>query len=381
MAKSTPAATTAAVSNEKAPDPVVVATAAADQAPVLPFAPYTNAMSKYDSAYSPTLLAKSDDLAKKIWATQDGYAASQVSTGYRHWAPNNIPADTTDNALKNQLRHNRWEVESAIATALSVFDGRHPYSSNINNSHQVSLLIKKLKKLEKRYEREDLFDDEISERIVQSLLVPANQFTGLGYPDAVYVGLSYPPQRAVVNELLTVTEVQTIEQIVNYVSRLRHVMANFLENGPTRPATEKLLKPVLPAKDPKATYPSTPAPRDLLRGVQDLHAFFQTALPWNIQKDHVPTITRARESDKSMEKMRTASYTLRDETLEYAKEEGSLSGLLQSILDMSAAVQQYYTDLNTEVSDCFSYLSRVDLSFETFVDESAQRIEELGCPW
>ena len=346
-----------------------LATTEQDQAPVVPFAPYETSV--YEEPFSSSLLEKANELAVKIWGNQESYNAQQAT----------YPIGKTEEEIrlieKNKSYFNISTVTQNVHRLLTIGLSQ-PDPNSFYDQIKVSELIKKLKRLEKKYESDDLIDENVREQIINNILMPSNMY---GVNDHFYnpsAQFRYPPQKSVVNELLTAEDMQVIESVIYYVSRVRGLLATFHPPGSRAVKAKRLLKDWMP--DTKR-WSSLDDDKRFLSDLANFANFFSCALPYNVHADMIPALKYPTASSKHYEKLREASTALRNATLGYVQEQKQLSDLLQAVVDLSAVLRDYFTSLAIEVEACFNFISRIDVAFDKLVEESKARIDNSGYPF
>ena len=182
-----------------------LATTEQDQAPVVPFAPYETGV--YEEPFSSSLLEKANELAVKIWGNQESYNIQQAT----------YPIGKTEEEIrlieKNKSYFNISTVTQNVHRLLTIGLSQ-PDPNSFYDQIKVSELIRKLKRLEKKYESDDLIDENVREQIINNILMPSNMY---GVNDHFYnpsAQFRYPPQKSVVIVLLTAEDMQVIESVI-----------------------------------------------------------------------------------------------------------------------------------------------------------------------
>lgn len=347
-----------------------LATVVDGQAPTLPFMPYDN--EHWAEPFSASLMERSNGLAQKIWNGKEGYDAQ------RYYFPG-VSGDTEVAALieKNKEYFDNLKVNTALRR-LFAYNLAHADPNGYCDTLRVNDLIKKLKRLEKKHVLDDLIDDNARESIVNNILVPSHMY---GIHDQYYhpsLSLRYPSQKAVVNDLLSQQDMDTMESVISYIPRIRMLQATFRGSSGYPVKSERLLAKWMPEPN---TYSSLDDDRQFLFDLANFANFFNCALPYTVATDLVANLKYPTASGQSLEKLRTASSALRDVAIGYIQEKKQLSDLLEAISSLVEALQQYFSSVATEVESCFNFISRIGMTFDKLVEESKQRIDGSGCPF
>ena len=346
-----------------------LAAAVDGQAPVIPFAPYAN--DEYSEPFAPILLEKVNALAGKIWTGREGYEAQRFVFL--------VGSTEEEKAVveKNQKYFDHGEVYTALR---SLFNIRLNLSDapGFYDHIRMNELLKKLKRLEKRYDREDIISDDMHEQIINKILTPSHMYGIRDNFSFVEAAFRHPPQKAVVNELLTTEDMLSIENLINYIPRIRSLLKSF-----RAPSGEAVKSKRLLAKwmlEPNS-YHSSKDDQRFLSNLTNMANFFNCCLPYAVRSDLIPVLKYPMASNLNYEKLGKASAALRDATLGFIKEEKQLSDLLQAIGDLSQELQTYFNSMATEVEACFQFLNRISVPFDKLVEESKIRIDNSGNPF
>lgn len=358
--------------------PLLLPSVGADQAPVVPaeFTPYS-ANAEYEPPFSSTLLAKSNELARGIFKDQQGYN-SFTQPYYKY--PLDVQAESSVEA--NNLKYfNGLLVDQAVHRIATIRVGllQEQWAVGV----KILETIKKVHRLEKLYDAYEILDDDARERIINTTLMPASQF-GVQDFHAISPGLRFPMQKSVVTEILSEDDIATIDSIVSWLPLVRQTLANHKSWTPGMTKAQ-LLTPALPPKSENAAYAfHTPeADAQLINKIKQLRHFFQYVIPHNttvdlISPQRAPLLNPVHEA---FTKMTNASAKLRDVSAGFIREEKPLSELLQAIYDLSLAMRTWLSAECNEVNRYFNYLSRIGMTFDQLVEESAERIRESDVPW
>lgn len=366
------------VQNEAPADPKFVNPAGAEQAPVLPavFEPYIS-NPEYEEPYSPTLVQKSNDLARKIWGSQEAYFAAK---GYTPLDEQDRSAATTVNSKVYQRHH----VDSLLYDMFRIPDVG--FAGPAHSLVSYDELLKKLKKLEKQHDIYDILDEDGRQRIIDIILLPVSQF-GLekNYFNDERVSLQYPPQPSVVNGLLTDNDLLSIQEIVNFLPRVRRTLMSYkpYSNGYT---VESLLQPIIEVGKSGFGYGTQPRlnpelDRSLLTQMQDLLQFFSRHIPHMVVQDHIPELRYPTRAHNQQMQLGLASKKLRDISADFLQEAATLSELLEAIVELSKHLASFFVTQSGEIELYFTYLNRIGVKFETMVTESKVRIGDGDVPW
>lgn len=348
-----------------------IASGTQDQAPIIPFAPY-QFDPEYEPPYSTSLMEKSNKLAASIWANKEAYDLMR---------PNHVSTlmnkELREVVEKNQTVFDRMSLDLAIRNTFDNFG--FGYDTSYSGRQKINNLIKKLKRLERKFDSEEIMDYEKRERLIDMVLFP-------GFPSDVfnssfgqqYVDFRWPPMKAVVNELLTAEEVNSMETVFNFIPRIRNVMKNYkpYADGYEK---ERLLQPFgkTSSIDNRQRY----FEKDLLQGIKYLHNFVSNSMPFRVMQDHVPALRHPVQSTMLYSDVQKASQQLREAVLGYVQEQNTLSDMMENILNLADSMRNYFLALVNEINDCFLYFNHIGLSFEKLVEESETRIEQSQVPF
>lgn len=351
-----------------------VATTKDEQAPILPFAPYeADPYPEYTPPYSGTLVEKSNALALKIWPTKEAYLAHQGTS-----LEDNSKEITAAKEFNNKF-FSKFDISSLVEKAFSV-DNEYARRSSFSVAGMVREFIKKLKRLEKQYDDVDLIGYDKRDAIIDLILLPVQMYgTDSHYEFSRSIDLRYPTVKGVMNELVTPEDVSVMESIINFIPRMRVTLAS---QGPedSVSSVEQLLKPiVVPKVSEFSTFGNNP--QAVLQSIKRVHRFLNEALPHNVVSDHIPEFVYPLKSTVRFSEVQRKSADLRNTVLGYIQEEKVLSELLQAIVDLSDALNAYFTAMVEEIDSCFKYFNRIGLSYETIVKESEERLRDSSFPF
>jgi hypothetical protein len=360
-----------------------IAVSDGDQAPVVSaeaFMPY-GFDEHHETEYSKTLLEKSNLLAASIFNGKEGYEKFT-----RPWFGFN-PSEASEVSVKNAAFFDRVNIDNALASSTGIlpYDGA-PARTSFKANMRIGELQQKLRRLEKRYEAEEILNLEGRERIISTVLLPDSQFGVSDYSGTQYVSLRYPVQRSVATGNLAEDDVEVLESVMNYLNTLRIIMQ------PYRPRSEAdagwtvegLLSPVLPSIDPGAVSVFHTRPefaRKMVDKLKTLQSFFHLTIPYKVREDHIPSARYPTGASSAWMKLTVASGRLRAVSLGYIHDEKTLSELYEAIVEIHHKVMDYLFAQTTEIEVYFQYLNRIGMSFEELVKESAERIKEGDVPW
>lgn len=330
----------------------------------------------YGAPYSSTLLDNANKLAGIIWGDR-----TQVAQQRHAQLPGQTPEETLAVFVKNANQYSHHPVNQRLQKLLAIVTdqtqgpGFHP----ISYDHYVTTVIRKLKRLERKYNSDDLLNDESRERIIENVLLPSNSFgVEHGYTGD-YVDLQYPPQRAITLNLLTKEDFGYITSALNFLPRVRYLLKLF--DGYGGPVTkEELLKPLKP-EVANQYYGQREEDQQFLDALKKVHAFMFDAIPYEVSADFELSPRGQPLSGKYYEEVRKASQSLRETAMRYIQEAVELSDLLEAIYALSGKLIQYFSELNEEVRKHYDFLNRVGISFEQLVEESKDRLSHDNTPW
>ncbi|BAW19163.1 hypothetical protein [Ralstonia phage RP31] len=345
-----------------------VAVAAPDQAPIIPFAPYSDT-APWDTEYSKTLTEKSNKLASDIWGDQKSYNKAREPLSF------SPVLNLSEETQKNSQFFSKALVDNEIARIFTI-----PYTGNTDwwmQMQKVREAIKKLKNLERKYDLEDLLADGDREYIVNTALLPTGSFGVQEAWTSNHVGLRHPARPAVVNGILTDEEMQLLEMTINFIPRMREALTTW-KQWDYRYTQESLLMPILDELQPKFRETQ---PRVLLHRIRDLASFFNRVIPTTVIQDHIPAMRYPNTTHQTIARLQAKSARLRDITSDFIQNRKPLSELLDQIVELSEALKEHFIAITYELDCYFGYLARIDMPFETLVRESSQRISDEGLPF
>jgi hypothetical protein len=345
-------------------------TATKDQAPVIPFAPYVN--NEYTEPYSPLLLEKANVLAGKIWGDQASYDAFTYTYAR---------GDTKEAAVIIEKNKAFFDHGVLNAVVRNLFTIKVPGSTpNVyDDMYKADVLIKKLGRLEKKFELTELFSENAVEQIVENILMPAKMY-GVYHDFGGYTSsFRLQQQKAVINELLTMDEINLIDTIIAYVSKIRDLLSGFRIPGRSGRVDEKrLVTGWMPVPN---SYVSTKDEMQLLNDISNFTDFFNCAFPYALCQDLLPTFKFPSLTAQRRATLETASANLRDGTVVYIRDQKSLTPLLRLIVELSDALQGYFTSLLSDLEAYFNFINRLGIRFEKLVSESRLRIDDTNNPF
>lgn len=345
-----------------------VIAAAADQAPVLPFAPYQ--ADYYNTPYSTSLMEKSNALSAKIWNGREGYTQAQMRF------PLDVVGERAEIIEKNKTFLDRSLTGEILHSILSL----QPYTmvTDWTNRQRTIDTIKTIKRIEKRHGEDQVFDDVAREQIINTVLMPSNMY---GVADQFnnynYLSLRHLPVKAVVNELINADSVTVVENIINYIPKMRFLMANYQPHSGQRVKGERLLVSLNKQENKYCRN----ADQQYLDDVRNMAEFFNCAFPGSVVGDLIPELKYPTNSCTSYTKLRQASTELRDAAIGYMQETSTLSVLLQRIVDVAELTKEYFFCIMNENEAYFNYLNRIGMSYEQLVTESNARITDSEFPF
>lgn len=348
---------------------VPLITSDSDQAPVIPFVPYANY--EHSEPYSPLLLEKANALAAKIWTDQEGYMAYK--------APYAVGKTREELAVidRNKAFFD-YNVVNAMIRRLFTIHLLNADQNSLGDNFRITELIKKLKRLEKKYDRDDIIDELTREQLIDNILMPAHLYGVDGGYISSTVQFRYPMQKSVVTELLTMEDMLTIESIIAYIPKIRELLASSKLHMYPQVKKKRLMANWM--IDPKS-YSSN---KDCARFLSDLlnfASFFNCVLPYELRADMIPALRYPTAVSQHHDELREASTALRNEALTYVQKQKSLSSLLQATVDVSNALHRYFSSVAVELEGCFTFINRTGIKFEKLVEESKQRIDSSGDPF
>lgn len=367
---------------EQASDATPVVTTSEGQAPVLPFAPYSHLADGpfEEPGFSPTLVEKSNELARKIWNNPQGYAFSKRASYY-------FPENDAQRAVHevNKAHFDHYYVAEYLRRAFSI-ERNYSEAQSWNAYAKIKELVKKLKRLEKKHEWDDIINEDTRERLINTVLVPSHLY---GASDGMlfgtmYFSMTHPVQKSVVNGLIVQDDVEIIEDIINFIPRVREIMRNFsasLTAFSTEDVLVKLSKDSVSQTDLQQMRGTLETHADVLKTLKILAQFFNSAIPLQVSGDLIPELQYPTKSTAAHGEMVKASTELRNAVLGYVSEGEPLSSLLQKILDLRSAMFDYFMAIVMEVTACFNFLNRMEIPFDKFVEESKERIDASLLPW
>lgn len=353
----------------------------ADSAPIIKYTPYQE--NNWGQSFSPSLVQRSNELANKVWPSMESYDLAnnrRLFGGLGHGYGEKVEA-----AKKNAELFDHFSLRNEVQRAVGFDYPRHGMTHPFSFLEQVRETIGKVRRLEKKYGTDEIIDDIVREKIIDIVLMPTSSY-GLtdGYHGGRYLDLRYPQQKAVVNEMLTKDDVSVIETTLNYVNRLRNLLQGY-DHYPQAYTREELL---VPLKGPAPTLSGMPphyvgpdTHRKLLKSIKTVLYFFEQAIPQRVLHDFVPAMAGQRKSQDRFLELQKASRELREASMAFVQETGTLADLMEKVVELSTAVYHYFAAMIDEIRACYEYLDRVGMSFETLVNESRERIEQSDAPW
>lgn len=364
-----------------APEPFVpnpIASVPSGQTPILEHKPYSSG--NWNANFSSTLVERSNELANKIWPSQQSYIEA------RHGIAKSISHQQISETMEaNRNFFDRWPLIAEVRRVVGidrVMSGRpvndpsYPYAF----AQRAQEVLTKLRRLEKKHAEEDIFDDVAREKIIETVLVPTTSFgVNSQYHGYQYLDLRFPHQKAVVNEVLTKEEVSIIEALINYIPRLRVLLTNYDQHVGSY-TKDDVLYPLTGKRDEQRLY-DLQEDRKLLLAVKKVRHFLDQAMPGNIAQDFLPELRYPRKSDEAYLNLQKASKELREASLGYIQETSPLSKMLERIIDLATALEGYLLGMVDEIGAVFAYLDRVGVTYQQFVDESASVIRGSDYPW
>ena len=361
------------MSKNKATPVAIVVTTAQDQAPVLEagalFTPYS--INEYNGPCSSTLLEKANELARVVYNGPQGYAAAATF-------------------------HPLGDAVSETATANREFFTMHPLKQEISKfftpmswsesgSHFVTRgknkrLVDKLKQLEQKHDTDTVLDYDTRELIIKNVLFPASCVFDLPVYDSRNAHLSNT--KAFALDLLTQEECERVESIINFVDTIRSYMkeSKLKRGGTSAFDPQRLLSKTLSSQNPTPIYDRSV----YLSTIAGMHRFLHEAFPIELVKMQIPKMAYPRRSSDFFDTLGMKSREFRDTSIGFATGKTSLSELLESILNISEALSDYYESLAVEIEACFQYLDKAQMSFEVLVNESKpiyQAPDHNDLPW
>lgn len=347
----------------------LIATTTNEQAPSISFAPYSDQY--HLNSFSNTLLEKANKLADKIWNGDEGYRTYHRSTIYANF-----------DVEKEVIEKNKSYFDSAIVstTLYRLFSisfnnaNDNPHYNNI----KITELIKKIRKLERRYISDDIVDEDVREQIINHILTPTHMGGSFGQSYTQPVQFRYPIQKSVVNGIMSSDDMCLLENIISYIPKVRSLLSKFRPASGYPIKSKRLLKKWMIEKN---EYSSPDDNRQFLSDLLNFSNFFNCALPYEIYSDYVTAIKYPTLSSQRYENLITISNNLRDMSVGYIQEQKTLSDLLQSIIDLNDALLSYFVAIVKEIDECFNFINRIGITFDKLVEESEERINDSEYPF
>lgn len=342
------------------------------QAPTIPFEPYVNL--EFHDPYSATLLEKANAIANKIWAGKKGYN-SRFPGAPIFGEEKSKEMKEVEEKNKQYFDHSTFGRMVHRLAAISISGN---LDDQFTNGLKISELIRKLRRLEKKYECDSILSEESRETIINTVLLPAHIYgVNTGFENLI-PQFSYPPQKSVLNDLLTTDDVLVIEGVIAYIPKIRSLTSKFKTPARCEIDADALLsKKVIDFEK----YVSLEEEQDLMLRFSSIANFFNTALPYGIRNDFVPAMNWPTGSGSYYEKLRTASNKLREASTGYIQENKKLSDLLESIYELSICYQSYFSAIMTEIQSCFNFITAAGIPFDKLVEESKERIKNSTIPF
>ncbi len=358
------------------------------------FAPYDGYRSYgQEGRVSKTLLDQANKLARDTWGDVATYSRtrggiiSEFST-----TPRRLQSFTELDEVRkvNAEYYDHWFVSGEIRTIFS------PQSMGGGSPHdyQVQLdidnLIRKLKRLERKHDNEDLISDDARERIIENILLPPNVYgISSNYHGYGHLDLSYPVQKAVVNELLTTDEMRLINNILHYIVRSRVILMNFDYHG-GRLLEEDVLRPLIRKSKDIHGFVQHAMARDwqedkkMITALKKMSQFLITVVPDQVQRDFLTgkgVYEQPTKASLKYQELQKASGKMREAALEYIQETGKLSDLLSEIVEFAGALAEFFQQVNTDVKVFFDFLNSAGVAYPKLVEESEQLFRDSEIPW
>jgi hypothetical protein len=368
-----------------APEPFVpsepVASAEEGQTIVLTYFPYTE--NNWGQTYSPSLLQRSNELANKIWPTDEAYSLANGRLGYsgRYFDPKG--PKKLEVIMGNKRYFDRGGLQAELQRALGFHQNRPMDESPFMFTTRARQVIGKLQRLEKKYGEDELFSDDTHDRIIETVLMPLSTFgVSDNFHSTNWLDLRNHIQKAVVNEILTKEDMQVMETILNYLPRLRSLLKDYVPHmsGYTK---EDLLVPLIGNTAPGAQqrYVTVEEDRKLLNTVKKVLHFAEQSIPSNVMGDFIPSMRYPRKSSDAHVSLQKTSRELREASMDYVQGSGNLSKVLDNIVDLSEGLLKYFSAMADEIQDFYIYLDRVNVEYAQVVEESAEQIAQSDMPW
>lgn len=347
------------------------------------FTPYRAFLS---SNSTDLLMDKANDLARTIWSDATAYVKANETLNSIHTNQDYLKEGFT----ANRKFYEQGYVSTIISQALGLGSANGLGASYLYMD-KVDDIVRKLKRLERKNSNEEIFDDNAREQIINYILLPTTTVTG-GYDRCASLNLAYPDQKIVVNEILTKDEVNSITNILNYLPRSRKLLANCFEPKHRINKEDLTVKLAYPSRENSdnnyphfpvmaAAYSDTGTHSSKLEAILSIHRFLSSAIPYDIIRDLAPGLGQS-GSNMSVHStnMHTASKAMREASLNYIREERGLGELLQKISEYASAVTAYFNYVNNEIRQLFDLLNRLDISYETLLNNSDDYIQN-SIPW
>lgn len=332
------------------------------------------------------IVEKSNELARSIWADATAYAKANVALSSIDQNKDYLK----ESFIANRKFYDQGHLSMIISQSLGI-SGGGSFGATYLYGDKIEELIRKLKRLERKNNSEEIFDDNAREQIINYVLLPTNT-AGSWYDRYGSLNLSYPEQKVVINEILTKDEVNSISTILSYIPRVRKLLGKCFEptNRLNREQLGKNLshgrqdntddgRPYFPAMS--AGYSNPDSHGDKLETMLAVHRFLNSVIPYDIIRDLSPNLSQS-GNNMSMYSldMHNASKAMREASLNYIREERGLGELLQKIVDYSAKLSLYFNYVNSELHLLFGLLNRLEISYETLLNDSDDYLIN-SVPW
>lgn len=365
---------------EPQPDPKV--TAKEGETPVINFEPYVT--HRYEeTVQSQQLIDKSNKLAASIWKDQAAYTVGKDYRSYLR-TPHKTSPDTIIAANNEYFDFNK--IKNIVQGILCIEGVRvnepEPYY-HTGISHTVRKLILKIASLEKKYGSDAVITESKRDNILKSIFFRDiyNETQTMGWYNPSAVDLVYDKQPALVNEYLSLEDMQLLSNIINYVPRLRFLFGTKAKNTPA-----DVIDTVLQKIDFTKIYMSTTSVSDeaiaLMQKIERLPEFFYTVIPSQISSDFIKTNKNVFYGNGDrFETVRNTSTELRNVAIKYANDERTLADLLEAIVSLVESYSNYYQEIINNIHQYFDYLNRIEVSFKDMVDDVKEGyIERFSSP-
>lgn len=341
---------------------------------------------------SKTLLDQANKLARDIWGNVSTYSKTRSGViGTFSTEPRRLQSFIELDEVRkvNAEYYDYWFIAGEIGFIFSPRSMGNGTPQEYQIQTDIDNLIRKLKRLERKHDSADLISDDARERIIDNVLLPPNvygistQYDGYGHLD-----LSYPVQKAVVNDLLTKDEMRLINNILFYIVRSRVILMNFDYHGGQLSEEDVLYRLARKEQGGRlalhAISRNWQEDKKMVTALKKVSQFLFAVVPDQMQRDFLAgkgVFEHPTKSATKYQDLQKASAKMREGALAYIQETGKLADLLSDVVEFANAVTEFFMQVNNEVKVFFDFLNSVGVSYPKLVEESEQLFRDSELPW